>query len=42
MCTKGKYTNNSQAVRKIMYALKVTRLANAPVIKAGVIMANII
>src|SRR5712692_1412161 len=32
----------SHAVRKNMYALKVTRFANAPVISAGVMIANII
>src|SRR5579863_3509259 len=36
MWTKGKYTKISQAVRNRKYALKVTRSANAPVIRAGV------
>src|SRR5450759_5740234 len=42
MWTNGKYTNRSHAVKKTMYALKVTRLAKAPVIRAGVMIANII
>ncbi len=42
MWTNGKYTKSSQAVRNSMYALKLTRLANAPVMRAGVMMANII
>ena len=32
----------SHAVRKMQYALKVTRLVNAPEMSAGVMMANII
>jgi len=39
---EGEYTNSSQPVRKSMYALNLTRLANAPVMSAGVMMANII
>jgi hypothetical protein len=42
MCTSGKYTKKSQSVRNTMYAENRTRLANAPVISAGVMMANII
>ena len=42
MCTNGKYTKISQPVRNSMYALNVTRFVNAPVIKAGVMIANII
>ena len=42
MWTNGKYTNTSQAVRNSMYALNVTRFVNAPVISAGVMIANII
>jgi hypothetical protein len=35
-------TSTSQAVRKRKYALNVMRFVKAPVIKAGVMMANII
>src|ERR1035438_6929920 len=42
MCTNGKYTNSSHAVKNIEYALNVTRFVNAPVISAGVMIANII
>jgi len=42
MCTNGKYTSVSHAERNSMYAGKRTRLANAPVMSAGVMIANII
>jgi hypothetical protein len=42
MWTNGKYTNSNQKVRNSRYALNVTRFANAPVISAGVMIANII
>ena len=42
MWAMGKYTSSNQATRNSKYALKVTRLAKAPVMSAGVIWANII
>ena len=38
----GAYTNVTQSTRKTRYVLNLNRSANAPVIKAGVITANII